>query len=82
MVGLRVKQAAVWFISFAIGTAITFAIVHWYLGTTVDSSWVYLYLAKGTGNFATKYFILTNIFISMVFVIWGDKLVDAGILPD
>jgi uncharacterized membrane protein len=65
---LKIKQGLVWGISFVIGTGITSALIQ-AMDTDIETySWTY--------------FILTIIFISMCFVIWGDYLLGAEILPD
>lgn len=65
---LRVKQGMIWGVSFAIALAISFALLP--------------LMKTDLATYSIKYFILTVIPIAMVFVIWGDYLLGAEILPD
>lgn len=65
----RVKQAVVWIVSFATATALSLLLVYIPLETDLDT-------------YSIKYFILTVLPIGFLFLIWGDYLLGANILPD
>lgn len=69
MDSLRVKQAAIWIVSMAVALVITVALVYGPLATDIDT-------------YSIKYFVLTVIPLGCFFVIWGDYLLGAQILPD
>lgn len=65
----RVKQAIVWSLSFGVAIALSIFIVYGLLDTDIETyTWVY--------------FVLTVLPIGFIFVIWGDLLLGANIMPD
>jgi len=66
---LMLKRALVWGIGMATGLILSLVTVYMVLGTDIDT-------------YSMKYFILTVIPIGMIFVIWGDLLLGAKILPE
>lgn len=66
---LTIKRTLVWGISFVIGFVLTFLLV-------------YLYLDSDIETYSVKYFLLTAIPLSFLFLVWGDVLLGTNILPD
>lgn len=66
---LTIKRALVWGISFVTGFVLTFLLVYLYLDTDIKT-------------YSVKYFLLTAIPLSFLFLVWGDVLLGTNILPD
>jgi hypothetical protein len=66
---LTIKRTLVWGISFVIGFVLTFLLVYLYLDTDIET-------------YSVKYFLLTAIPLSFLFLVWGDVLLGTNILPD
>ena len=82
MSGLRLKQLAVWIISQVLG------LITGYLIITVGFDALPLFTSVQTpqgisiATYGIQYFLVTSVPIGIVYMIWMDKFLDTGILPD